>query len=145
MDDVTLSQIDMDSLEGCDFSLGTRDENAQSGTLENPEPPILDDAMRPMQECVQTLVQPLLGSTQGQSSRGRISDEKRCPPSVPEQGAHSSERRELDMGVALELYCPSMPHELSTSSLGDLPNIDNSPSLDSAGTQGLAVLSGTND
>lgn len=141
MDGVTLAQIDMDSPEGCDLSQGTRDENAPSGTLENPEPPILDDAMRPMQECVQ----PLLGSTQGQSSRGRISSEKRCPPSVPEQGAHSNEHRELDMCVAPELYYSPMPHELSTSSLGDPPNIDNSSALDPVGTQGLAVLSGTND
>jgi hypothetical protein len=64
---------------------------------------------------------------------------------VPEQGAHSSERRELDMGVALESYYPSMPHELSTASLGDPPNIDNSPALDPVGTQGFAVLSETND
>jgi hypothetical protein len=99
---------------------------------------MLGEAMRPLQECVQ----PVFGGTQGQSSRGKISKEKRCPwpPSVPEQGAHSSEYRELDMGVGLELYHPPMPHELSTASLGDPPNIDNSPALDPVGTQGSAAL-----
>jgi hypothetical protein len=142
MDGVTPAQIDMDSPEDCDSSLGTGDENAPSGKAsESPGPPMVGEAMRPLQECVQ----PVLGGTQGQSSRGKISKEKRCPPSVPEQGAHSSERRELDMGVALESYYPSMPHELSTASLGDPPNIDNSPALDPVGTQGFAVLSETND
>jgi hypothetical protein len=142
MDGVTPAQIDMDAPEGCDFSLGTRDENAPSGkALENPGPPMLDEAIRLLQECVQ----PVLGGTQGQSSRGKISNEKRYPQSVPEQGAHSSERRELDMGGALEPYCPPMPREPSTASLGDPPIIDNSPALDPVGTQGSAVLSVTND
>jgi hypothetical protein len=138
---ITPAQIDMDSLGGCDFSLGTRDENAPSGkALESPRPPIVDEAMRPLQECVQ----PVLGGTQGQSSRGKISKEKQCPPSLPKQGAHSSECRELDTGVALELDYPPMPHEL-TASLVDPPNIDNSPALDPVGTQGSAVLFETND
>jgi hypothetical protein len=110
MDGVAPAPIDLDSPEGCGFRLGTRDENAPSG-----------EAMRPLQECVQ----PVLGGTQGQSSRGKISNEKRCPPSVPEQGAHSSECRELDMGVP--------------------PNIDGSTALDPVGTQGSAALSETND
>jgi len=115
MDGVTPAQIDMDSPEGCDSNLGTRDENAPSGeTLENPRPPMLGEAMRHLQECVQ----PVLGGTQGQSSRGKISKEKRCPPSVLEQGAYSNEHRESDMGVAL---------------------------LDPVGTQGSAVPSGMND
>jgi hypothetical protein len=142
MDGVTPAQIDMDAPECCDFSPGTRDENAPSGkALENLGPPMQDEAMRPLQECVQ----PVLGGTQGQYSRGKISNEKRCPPSVPEQGAHSSECRELDMGGALEPYCPPMPHEPSTASLGDTPINDNSPALDPVGTQGLAVLPVTND
>ena len=119
---------------------------AQSGPPRYQEGIDIDSAMdgitmRPLQECVQ----PVLGGTQGQSSRGKTSKEKRCPPSVPEQGAHSSESRELDMGVALELYCPPMPHVLSTASLGDPPNIGNSPALDPVGTQGSAILSETND
>lgn len=127
MDSVTPAQIDMDSPEGCDFSLGTRDENAPSSkALENPGPPMLGEVMRPLQECVQ----PVLGGTQGQSSGEKFCKEKRCLPSVPEQGAHSSESRELEMDVALGLYCPPMPHELSTASLGDPPNIDNSPAFD---------------
>ncbi|KAF8489991.1 hypothetical protein F5888DRAFT_1143304 [Russula emetica] len=127
MDGVMPAQIDMDPPEGCDLSLRTRDENAPSGkALENPGPPMLGEAMRPLQECVQ----PVFGGTQGQSSRGKSSKEKRCPQSVPEQGAHSSEYRELDMGVALELYHPPIPHELLTASPGDPPNIDNSPTLD---------------
>jgi hypothetical protein len=142
MDGVMPAQIDMDSPEGCDFSLGTRDENAPSGkALENPGPPMLGEAMRPLQECVQ----PVFGGTQGQSSRGKISKEKRCPQNVPEQGAHSSECRQLDMGVALELHHPPMPHELFTAPPGDPPNIDNSPTLDPVGTQGSAALSETND
>jgi hypothetical protein len=122
MDGVAPAPIDLDSPEGCGFRLGTRDENAPSGEAsENPGPTILDEAMRPLQECVQ----PVSGGTQGQSSRGKISNEKRCPPSVPEQGAHSSECRELDMGVP--------------------PNIDGSTALDPVGTQGSAALSETND
>ena len=136
------AQIHMDSLEGCDFSLGFRDENAPSGkALEGPGPPMLGEAMGPLQECVQ----PVLGGTQGQSSREKISKEQRCPPSMPEQGAHTSECRELDMGIALELYYPPMPHELSTASLGDTPNIDSSPVFDPVGTQGSVVLSETDD
>ena len=74
------AQIDMDTPEGYDFSLGTRDENALSGkALENPRPPILGEAMRPLQVCVQ----PVLGGTLGQSSRVKVRKEKRWPPSVP--------------------------------------------------------------
>ena len=142
MDGVTPAQIDMESPEGCDFSLGTRYENTPSGrALESPGPPMGDEAMRPLQKCMQ----PVLGGTQGQSSRGKISKEKRCPPSLPEQEAHSSGCWELDTGVALEPYCPPMSHELSTASLGDSPNIDNSSALDPVGMQGSAVLSETND
>jgi hypothetical protein len=138
MDGITPVQIGMDSPEGCDFSLGTRDEIAPSGkALERPGPPMVGEAMRPLQECVH----PVSGGVQGQSSRGKTSKEKPCSPSVPEQGAHSNECRELDMGVALEPYYPSMPHELSTASLGDPPDIDNSPALEPIGTQGPAVLS----
>ena len=141
MDGVAPAQIDMDFPEGRDFSLGTRDQNAPSGkALENPGPPMLGKAMRPLQGCVQ----PVLGGTQGQPSRGKISKKKQCPPNVPEQGAHPSECRGLDTGVALELYHP-MPHELSTASLDDPPNIDNPPALDPVGTQRSAVLSESND
>ena len=135
------TQIDVDSPEGWDFSLGTRDENTLSGkALENPGPPMLGETMRPVQECVQ----PDWGRTQGQPSSGKISKEKRCPPTVPEQEVHSNECRELDMGLALELYDPPM-HELSMTSPGDPPNVDNSLALDLIGTQGSAVLSETND
>jgi len=101
---------------------------------------MLGDAISPLHQCAQ----PDLGGTQGQSSREKISKEKRCSRSVPEQKVHPSECRELDMGVALELHCPPMPHELSTASLGDPPNIISSPALDPVGTQGAAVLSETN-
>jgi hypothetical protein len=118
MDGVTPTQIDMDPPQGCDFSsIGARDENAPSGkALESPAPPMLGEAMRPLQECVH----PVLGGTQGQSSsRGKISKENRCPPSP-------------------------IPHELYKASLGDPPNIDGSPTLDLVGTQGSVVLSETN-
>lgn len=142
MGGITPAQLDVDSPDYCAFSLGTGDGNAPSGeTLENPGPPNLGEAMRPLQECVL----PVPGGTQGQSSRGNFIKVKRCPPSVPEQGARSSGCRELDTGVALELYYPPMPHELSTGSLGDHPDIDNSPALDPVGTHGPAVLSETND
>lgn len=94
MDGVTPTQIDMEPLEGCDFSLCTRDENIPSGkAIECPGPPMMGEAMRPVQEL----------------------------SSVPEQGAHTSECRELDMDPSLELYYPPVPHELSTASLGDQP------------------------
>jgi hypothetical protein len=143
MDGVTPAQIDMDSPEGCDFSLGARDRTAPSGTkaLKKPVPPMLGEAMRPLQECVQ----PVLGGTQGQSSRGKFSKEKRCPPGAPGQVAHSSECGELGMDVELELYYPPMPHELSTASLGDPSNIDTSPALDLVGKQGSTYFSETND
>lgn len=141
MDGITQVQIDMDSLEGWDLSLGARDENAPSGkALVSPGPPMVG-AMRPLQECAQ----PVLGGRQGQSSRGKTSKERTCSPGVPEQGAHSSECRELDVGVALEPQYLPMPRELSTASLGDPPNIDNSHALDPVGTHGPAVLSETSD
>lgn len=111
---------------GCDFNLGSRDENALSGrALENPGPQMLGEAMRPPQECVQ----PVLGGTLDQSSSRKVS-EKRCPPSVPEQEESWGECGESDMGEASELYYPPAPHELSAASLSDPPNIDNSPALD---------------
>ncbi len=127
MDGITQAQNDMDSPEGCDFSLGIRDENTPSGkVLGMPGPATLDEAMRPLQECVQ----PVLGGTQDQS-----------PPSVPERTAYSSECREVDMDVAHELFPPPIPHELSTASHGYTSNLENSPALGSVGTQGTALYS----
>ena len=97
----------MDPPEGCDFSLCTGDENALSGkALECPGPPMMGEAMRRLHKRL---------------------------PSVPEQGAHSSECGELDMDAALEMYHPPMPHELSAASLGDPSDIGKSPALDPVG------------
>ncbi len=94
--------------------------------LGKPGPATLDEAMRPLQECVQ----PVFGGTQDQS-----------PPSVPERTAYSSECREVDMDVAHELFPPPIPHELSTASHGYTSNLENSPALGSVGTQGTALYS----
>lgn len=142
MDCVTPAQIDLDSPEGWNLSLDIRDKNALSGkALESPRLPMVGEAMRPLQQCMQLV----LGGTQGQPSRGNTGKEKRCPPSVAEQGAHSSECRELDMCIAFDPYHPPTPHELSTVSLGGPPDNDNSPTLDPAGTQGSTVLFETNN
>lgn len=92
----------------------------------------------PDTESLLGCVQQDLIEVPGQSSRGNISKEKRYPPSMQER-AHSSECGEVDVGVALEMFPPTRPHEVFTGPFGHTSNLDNSPALDSVGTRESAL------
>jgi hypothetical protein len=142
MNSVTPAQNDIDSPVSYAFSLG---EDAPIDKVsEKSGPPTLDKAVPPRER-----VQLALGGVPGQSSRGRISKEKRCQSGMPERRACLSERGEVKMDEALEMLSSITRHELSTSLHGGASNLDaldDSPTLDLAGThESLDSLKQTSD
>lgn len=135
MDDVTPAQNDIDSPDGCGFSLGIAGDAPSDNVSEKPGPAVLNEAIMPPRECMQLDS----GGVPGQSPRRKISKEKQCPPITPARGVHSSEREEVYMGLALGMFPSETPHKLSTGPFGDTPNLDRSFALNLVGTQGSAL------